>query len=104
MIVVEDKVVEDKVVQDNNIEINIIEDNNIVKNNIKINSDHTKIITKHLKSKTKEELREKNRLYKERQRNKLKEKYGNEEYLQMKAKEIAEFRKLKKSKNVVDEK
>ena len=98
LIVVEDKVVEDKNIEDKNIEDKNIE-NNIIEDKVEVDNEQYKIIAKHLKTKTKEEIREKNRLYKEKQRNKLKEKYGNEEYLQMRAKEIAEFRKLKKNQN-----
>jgi hypothetical protein len=47
------------------------------------------------KNKTKnsiEEIREANRIYKQRQRDKLKEKYGDEEYKKIRAKEIASYR------------
>lgn len=39
-----------------------------------------------------EEIREANRIYKQRQRDKLKEKYGEEEYKKIRAKEIASYR------------
>jgi len=45
--------------------------------------------------KTVEEIRAANRLYKQKQREKLKEKYGDEDYKKMRAKEIAELRRKK---------
>lgn len=42
--------------------------------------------------KTKEEIREANKLYKQKQREKLKERYGDEEYKKLRAKEIATYR------------
>jgi len=46
--------------------------------------------------KTVEEIREANRIYKEKQREKLRERYGDEEYKLMHAKQIAENRRKKK--------
>ena len=43
-----------------------------------------------------EEKREEARIRKQKQREKLKEKYGDEEYKKRRAKELAEYRKLKK--------
>jgi hypothetical protein len=48
------------------------------------------------KKKTKEEIREAAKLRKKKQRERLKEKYGDEEYKKMRAKELADFRKSKK--------
>jgi len=45
--------------------------------------------------KTVEEIRVANRIYKQKQREKLKEKYGDEDYKKMRAKEIAELRRKK---------
>jgi hypothetical protein len=45
--------------------------------------------------KTVEEIRENNRIYKQKQRKLLKEKYGDEEYKKLRAKEIAELRRSK---------
>jgi hypothetical protein len=51
---------------------------------------------KHLNKKTPEEKREAERLKKQKQRAQLREKYGDEEFRIMRAKEIADTRKKKK--------
>ena len=51
---------------------------------------------KHLNKKTPEEKREAERLKKQKQRDQLREKYGDEEFRKMRAKEIADTRKKKK--------
>jgi len=51
---------------------------------------------KHLNKKTPEEKREAERLKKQKQRAQLREKYGDEEFRKMRAKEIADTRKKKK--------
>ena len=51
---------------------------------------------KHLNKKTPEEKREAERLKKQKQREQLREKYGDEEFRKMRAKEIADCRKKKK--------
>ena len=57
-------------------------------------------ITKNINKKTTDEKREEARIRKQKQREKLKEKYGDEEYKQKRAKELAEYRKLKKETNI----
>ena len=47
--------------------------------------------------KSKEEIREAAKLRKQKQRERLKEKNGDEEYKKMRAKELADFRKSKKN-------
>jgi len=49
--------------------------------------------------KTKEEIKDANRLYKQKQREKMKEKYGDEEYKKIRAKEIADTRAKRKENN-----
>ena len=61
---------------------------NIVMNNIRQ-------IT-NTKKKTKEEIREAAKLRKQKQRERLRKKYGDEEYKKMRAKELADFRKSNK--------
>ena len=56
----------------------------------------SKNIVKSTNKKTAEEKREEARIRKQKQREKLKEKYGDEEYKKQRAKELAEYRKLKK--------
>jgi hypothetical protein len=56
----------------------------------------SKNIVKNTNKKTLEEKREEARIRKQKQREKLKEKYGDEEYKKRRAKELAEYRKLKK--------
>ena len=68
------------------------EDNENNEDNLK----HNQIKKKHLNKKTPEEIREAARLRKQKQRNTLVEKYGNEEYKRLRAKEIAEYRQRKK--------
>ena len=51
-----------------------------------------KLIPRNKPKKSIEEIREANRIYKQRQRDKLKEKYGEEEYKKIRAKEIASYR------------
>jgi len=50
--------------------------------------------------KTKEEIKDANRLYKQKQREKMKEKYGDEEYKKIRAKEIADTRAKRKENNL----
>ena len=59
----------------------------------------SKNIVKNTNKKTPEEIREKARIRKQRQRETLKEKYGDEEYKKMKAKELADYRNSKKETN-----
>ena len=59
----------------------------------------SKNIVKNTNKKTPEEKREQARIRKQRQRETLKEKYGDEEYKKMKAKELADYRKSKKETN-----
>ncbi len=63
-----------------------------------INKTHKpcKNIVKNVNKKTTEEIREEARIRKQKQRDKLKEKYGDEEYKKQRAKELADYRKLKK--------
>ena len=63
-----------------------------------INKTHkpSKNIVKNVNKKTTEEIREEARIRKQKQRDKLKEKYGDEEYKKQRAKELADYRKLKK--------
>ena len=82
-----------------NIEIHVIENNKpeMLENKvIEINNRHL-VVNKN--KKTKEEMREANRLYKQKQREKMKEKYGDEEYKKIRAKEIAEGRSKRKENN-----
>jgi len=59
----------------------------------------SKNIVKNTNKKTPEEIRENARIRKQQQRERLKEKYGDDEYKKQKAKEIAEYRKSKKETN-----
>ena len=59
----------------------------------------SKNIVKNTNKKTSEEKREEARIRKQKQRQKLKEKYGDEEYKKERAKELADYRKLKKETN-----
>ena len=59
----------------------------------------SKNIVKNTNKKTSDKKSEDARLRKQKQREALKEKYGDEEYKKMKAKEIAEYRKSKKETN-----
>ena len=56
----------------------------------------TQNITKNMNKKTTEEKREDARIRKQISRDKLKEKYGDEEYKKQRAKELADYRKSKK--------
>tara|TARA_B110000285_G_scaffold46692_1_gene52469 strand:+ start:1126 stop:2904 length:1779 start_codon:yes stop_codon:yes gene_type:complete len=56
----------------------------------------TQNITKNMNKKTTEEKREESRIRKQISRDKLKEKYGDEEYKKQRAKELADYRKSKK--------
>ena len=56
-----------------------------------------KRIIQNKQKKTKEEIRETARIKKQKQRQALREKYGDEEYKKMKAKELAEYRAKKKA-------
>ena len=66
---------------------------------IKLNENNRHMVPNKNK-KTKEEIKEANRLYKQKQREKMKEKYGNEEYKKIRAKEIADSRAKKKENSV----
>lgn len=61
-----------------------------------VNEYESKNIVKNKLKKTGEQLKEDARLRKQKQRDQLKERYGDEEYKTMRAKEIAEYRILKK--------
>lgn len=65
-------------------------------NNNDNNNDIVDIKTKHLNKKTPEQLKEEARIRKQKQRDKLKEKYGDEEYKKKRALELAEYRKKKR--------
>lgn len=69
--------------------------NDIINDN-KASVDNTRRIPNKNK-KSKEEIREAAKLRKQKQRERLKEKYGDEEYKKMRAKELADFRKSKKN-------
>jgi hypothetical protein len=56
-------------------------------------------IVKNMNKKTSEEKREEARIRKQISRDKLKEKYGDEEYKKQRAKELADYRKSKKETN-----
>jgi hypothetical protein len=80
--------------------------NEIIKNNTTISPPKNKLnennrhMVPNKNKKTKEEIKEANRLYKQKQREKMKEKYGNEEYKKKRAQEIADSRSKKKEKSV----
>ena len=63
-----------------------------------INKTHkpSKNIVKNMNKKSTEEKREEARIRKQISRDKLKEKYGDEEYKKQRAKELADYRKSKK--------
>ncbi len=65
-----------------------------------INNTHksSKNIVKNMNKKSTEEKREEARIRKQISRDKLKEKYGDEEYKKQRAKELADYRKSKKEK------
>jgi len=67
--------------------------NNIVNNVEQPNNRHIVINTN---KKSKEEIKEANKIYKQKQRERLKERYGDEEYKKLRAKEIAQYRSEKK--------
>jgi len=71
----------------------VILNNDIILNN---DNDDMNIKTKHLNKKTPEQLKEEARIRKQKQRDKLKEKYGDEEYKKKRALELAEYRKKKR--------
>ena len=60
----------------------------------------TQNITKNMNKKTSEEKREEARIRKQISRDKLKEKYGDEEYKKQRAKELADYRKSNKEKKI----
>ena len=64
-------------------------------NDNEINSN--KRIVQNKQKKTKEDIRDAARIKKQKQRQALREKYGDEEYKKMKAKELAEYRAKKKA-------
>ena len=66
-----------------------------INNFVNSNTENNKHIVVNKNKKTKEQMREANRLYKQKQREKLKENYGDEEYKKLRANEIAELRKNK---------
>lgn len=53
-----------------------------------------------MNKKTTEEIREEARIRKRKQRDKLKEKYGDEEYKKQRSKELADYRNSKKEKRI----
>ena len=59
----------------------------------------SKNIVKNTNKKTPEEIRENSRVRKQKQRERLKEMYGDEEYKKKKAQEISDYRKSKKETN-----
>ena len=65
--------------------------------NPKIKENRHLVVNKN--KKTKEEIKDANRLYKQKQREKMKEKYGDEEYKKIRAKEIADARAKRKEIN-----
>ena len=65
--------------------------------NPKIKENRHLVVNKN--KKTREEIRDTNRLYKQKQREKMKEKYGDEEYKKIRAKEIADARAKRKEIN-----
>jgi hypothetical protein len=65
--------------------------------NPKIKENRHLVVSKN--KKTKEEIKDVNRLYKQKQREKMKEKYGDEEYKKIRAKEIADARAKRKEIN-----
>jgi hypothetical protein len=70
-----------------------------------INNTHkpSKNIVKNTNKKSTEEKREEARIRKQISRDKLKEKYGDEEYKKQRAKELADYRKSKKeTQNLLD--
>jgi hypothetical protein len=69
-------------------------------NNVNIHDINNAKIS-HLNKKTPEQIKEESALRKQKQREKLKEKYGNEEYKKKRALEIAEYRKIKKTNQLV---
>lgn len=95
----EDELVNSIVLSEPNINVEIVETNvtevfeEKLDNKPKIQNTHL-VVNKN--KKTKEEMREANKLYKQKQRERLKEKYGDEEYKKLRAKEIAGYRAEKK--------
>lgn len=65
--------------------------------NPKIKENRHLVVNKN--KRTKDEIKDANRLYKQKQREKMKEKYGNEEYKKIRAKEIADTRAKRKEIN-----
>ena len=65
--------------------------------NPKIKENRHLVVNKN--KKTKEEIKDANRLYKQKQREKMKEKHGDEEYKKIRAKEIADARAKRKEIN-----
>ena len=57
-------------------------------------------MVKNINKKTTDEKREEARCRKQKQREKLKERYGDEEYKQKRAKELADYRKSKNETNI----
>lgn len=82
------------IIQENNIIIDIVNDTT----NIICNQNNRNIV-KNKNKKTKEEIAEGAKLRKRLQRERLKEKYGDEEYKKMRANEIAKLRANKKLKS-----
>ena len=80
--------------KDSNIEKNEVIKENIVTNDVKIIQEKRSIVEGN--KQTKEEKAEKARIRKQKQRERQKQIYGDEEYKKMKAKEIAEYRANKK--------
>ena len=76
-----------------------IQNNDIILNNNDNNNNIIDIKKKHLNKKTPEQLKEEARIRKQKQRDKLKEKYGDDEYKKKRALELAEYRKKKREEH-----
>ena len=68
-----------------------------IKNTENSKTKSNKRIVQNKQKKTKEEIHDAARIKKQKQRQALREKYGDEEYKKMKAKELAEYRAKKKA-------
>jgi hypothetical protein len=80
----------------NPILINEVVEISQMQNTAQLNNRH---LVANKNKKTKEEIKEANRLYKQKQREKMKEKYGDEEYKRIRAKEISDARAKRKENN-----
>ena len=77
-VVIENQLIEDEIVENKVIENQVVQEKRTIVKTNKLSSD---------------QIKEKNRIKKQRQRERLIDKYGNEEYKKMRAKEIAEHRR-----------